>query len=171
MSATPESQTPLYDQYRELVEKVYSFDGFVPMARAVHDVLSDELATLSGQHKIDYTITYKKGQDLDADPVFVRIVETPWREEAPEDTAIGWTNAKHRAQAEAIISRTWKITKELREVPAHGINVPITDLPHVKGRTLHKTQDMRRDELGKQLRGMYALAQVHATLALGKDTE
>ncbi len=70
------------------------------------------------------------------------------------------TPEDHRAAAESLIEQSRAVYAELREVPEAGI-LREGSLP---GQMLFVSQSERRDELGKDLRGKYALAQVHATL-------
>lgn len=58
------------------------------------------------------------------------------------------TPEEHYAEAERLISAGYAVVREIREIPPHRIDT-----------------EVRRDALGKQAMGIWAQAQVHATLA------
>jgi hypothetical protein len=133
--------------------------------------LHREMASLeTAGYRFDVDVLEERGNGVQLLSIVVHEpVERPLEEvEAIATAPVGWSNTQHRKEAEKLIQSTYAITRELREVPAQGVDKPIDGLEHIKGRSIHYTQEQRRDALGRQLQGIYALAQVHATLAQGK---
>ena len=76
------------------------------------------------------------------------------------------TPEEHRKRAEELLGLAEEVATDLKAVPPEGVVRHIEHItPSTKGgRVIRKTQSERRDELGKYLMGIYAEAQVHATL-------